>query len=100
MSFKSPRVIRAILIVRHKLPEYYWYFFFVNTQKTPDIKGFVRKIRCDGTGRHPFILIEKDQHRSDVHCQIYQGRAGPIHSAASSRAHLLQPGIYGPSSVY
>ena len=27
----------------------------------PDIQVFGRKIRGDGTGRHPFVLIEKDR---------------------------------------
>ena len=27
----------------------------------PEIKGFEKKIRGNGTGRHPFILIEKER---------------------------------------
>ena len=48
-------------MVLDHLPEYYWNLFFSNTQEIPDIKRFESKIRGDGTGRHPFVLIEKDR---------------------------------------
>ena len=52
--------VPAILMVCDHLPEYYWHLHSFSNQKIPDIKGFERKIRGDGTGRHPFVLIEKD----------------------------------------
>ena len=60
MSFTSQQVLPAILMVRDHLPECYWRFLCYSTQKTPDMEGSERKIRDDGTGRHPFILIDRD----------------------------------------
>ena len=61
MSFKSLSVQPAILMVRVHLTEYCRHFLFFNNQKIQDTKGYDRPIRGDGTGRHPFILIEKDR---------------------------------------
>ena len=61
MTFKLQSEQPALLMVRVYDPEYCWHFLFFNTRKIPDIKGSDRLIRGDGTGRYPFILIEKDR---------------------------------------
>ena len=61
MAFKPQSVQPALLMVRAYLPEYCWHFLSFNTRKILGIQGSHRLIRGDGTGRHPFILIEKDR---------------------------------------
>ena len=61
MTSKPQSVQPAIRMVRVYVPEYCRHLLFFNTRKIPDIKVSDRLIRGDGTGRHPFILIEKDR---------------------------------------